>query len=58
MTPKDIPKTTITTPFGSFTFNYSCFSLRNEGATFQRLMDRLLGDFPFCVVYIDDILIF
>ena len=55
---EDIPKTAITTPFGTFTFNYSCFGLRNAGATFQRLMDGILGDFPFCVCYVDDILVF
>ena len=58
MHPGDIPKTAVTTPFGSFTFNYSCFGLRNAGATFQRMMDGILGDLPFCVCYIDDILIY
>ena len=58
MNPDDVPKTAITTPFGTYTFNYSCFGLRNAGATFQRMMDDLLGDLPFCVVYIDDILVF
>ena len=58
MNKEDIPKTAITTPFGTYTFNYSCFGLRNAGATFQRLMDGILGDLPFCVCYIDDILVF
>lgn len=28
---EDVPKTAVTTPFGTFTFNYSCFGLRNPG---------------------------
>ena len=56
--PDDIPKTAIITPFGSYTFAYSTFGLRNAGATFQRLMDGILGDLSFCICYVDDILIF
>ena len=58
MHPEDIPKTAIVTPFGTYTFNYSCFGLKNAGATFQRLMDNILGDLPFCVCYVDDVLVF
>jgi len=56
--PEDIPKTAVITPFGTYTFNYSTFGLRNSGATFQRLMDGILGDLPFCACYVDDILVF
>ena len=56
--PEDVPKTAIITPFGTYTFSYSTFGLRNSGATFQRLMDGILGDLPYCVCYVDDILIF
>ena len=34
------------------------FGLRNAGNTFQPLMDQVLGDPPFCFVYMDNILIF
>ena len=43
VTPSDVPKTAIMTPFGSFVFHYSTFGLKNSGATFQRMMDNILG---------------
>ena len=60
VTPSDLPKTAITTPFGSFEFYYSTFGLKDSGAMFQRMMDNILGHLSFVVVYvyIDDILIF
>ena len=58
MAPEDICKTTIITPFGMFEFLRLPFGLRNAGNTFQRLMDSILGDLPFCFVYVDDILVF
>jgi Reverse transcriptase (RNA-dependent DNA polymerase) len=33
------------------------FSLKNAGMTFQRLMDRIFFDLPFCFVYLDDLLV-
>ena len=58
MNPADIPKTAITKPLKTYASNYSCFRFRNAGATFQCMMDDVLGDLPFCIVYVDDILIF
>ena len=55
--PDDVPKTAITTPFGTYVFHYSTFGLRNSGATFQRMMDQIFGHLLCCKVYIDDILI-
>ena len=54
----DIPKTAIATPFGTFLFRYSTFGLRNSGASFQRMMDNIFADVPFCRCYVDDIIIF
>ena len=34
------------------------FGLRNAGITFQWMMDQILGNLPYCFVYIDDILVF
>lgn len=55
--PADIPKTSITTPFGLFEFPYMSFGLRNAAQTFQRFLDEVLRDLDFCHSYIDDILV-
>ena len=55
---EDIQKTAIITPFGMFEFLCMLFGLRNAGNTFQGLMDVVLGEQPFCFVYVDDILIY
>ena len=51
-------KTAIIAPYEMFEFLRMPFGLLNAGNTFQRLMDQVLGDLPFCFVYVDDILIF
>ena len=58
MAEEDICKTAIITPFGMFEFLRLPFGLRNAGNTFQRMMDSILGDLPYCFTYVDDILIF
>ena len=54
----DIPKTAITTPFGMFEYLKMPFGLKNSGATFQRLMHKVLDGLSYVFVYLDDILIF
>ena len=55
---EDVEKTAIITPFWMFEFLVMPFGLRNAGNTFQRLMNQILGDLPYCFAYVDDILIF
>jgi len=56
--PKDVPKTAFITPFGHFEYLVVPFGLTNAPATFQTLMNSLLGHLHFVSVYLDDILIF
>lgn len=56
---KSIPMTGFVTPFGFFHWRYMPFGLRNAPATFGRLVCKLvLGCESFCLVYLDDILVF
>ena len=54
---QDIPKTAVTTPFGSFEFLAMPFGLRNAAQTFQRFIDTVLRGLDFIYCYLDDILI-
>ena len=55
--PDHVCKTAITTPFGLFEFTRMPFGLRNAAQTFQRFIDNVLANLPFCFKYIDDLLI-
>ena len=61
MDPDSKEKTAFITPDGLYKFNVMPFSLCNDHATIQRLMQCVLvglgGDKGFCNVFIDDILI-
>ncbi|GFX44835.1 hypothetical protein TNCV_1901481 [Trichonephila clavipes] len=52
----DIPKTAVTTPWGLYEYTHLCFGLVNAPQTFMRFMHEVLRGFPFCFVYLDDIL--
>lgn len=60
MAEKDIEKTAFITTAGLYEFVRMPFGLKNEPATFQRLMNEILREYinKFCIVYLDDILIF
>lgn len=51
-------KTGFLTPFGQFEWTRMTMGLCNAPATFQRLMNRVLGEnmYKFCLAYLDDII--
>ena len=57
VTPEDVPKTAIITPFGLYEFLRMPFGLKNAAQAFQRLMDTVCRGLDSAFVYIDDILV-
>lgn len=60
MNPEDIPKTAFTAVGGHYEFIRMPFGLTNAPATFQRFMNKLLGEIigKSCLVYMDDIIVY
>ncbi|GBM46445.1 Retrovirus-related Pol polyprotein from transposon 297 [Araneus ventricosus] len=55
--PEDREKTAFTTGQGLWQFKVMPFKLCNAPATFERLMETILGGLSSCLVYLDDIII-
>lgn len=57
---QDKAKTAFILPMGLFEFNRMPFGLTNAPGTFQRLMERCLGDLNFeaTLIYLDDIIVY
>ena len=57
--PKDRYKTAFTISFGQYEWNVMPFGLKNAPSEFQRIMNDIFNAHSkFCIVYIDDVLIF
>lgn len=60
MYPFEGEKTAFTTPFGLYEFERIPFGLCNAPATFQRLMQRCLGNLvnDYLLIYLDNVIVF
>jgi hypothetical protein len=60
MADKDKDKTAFYTPRGTFRYKRMPFGLAGSGYTFQRCMDRVLGDaaYDYAMAFIDDVVIY
>ena len=56
MAEKDREKTAFTAGNRLWQYNVMAFGLCNAPATFERLMDTILGDLR-CLIYLDDIIV-
>ena len=57
--PKDRYKTAFTIPFGQYEWNVMPFGLKKAPSEFQIIMNDIFNAYSkFCIVYIDDVLIF
>jgi len=57
--PKDRYKTAFTVLFCQYEWNVMSFGLKNAPSKFQRIMNDIFNaHLKFCIVYIDDVLIF
>ena len=56
--PEDVEKTAICSPLGSLEYIRMAFALRNSVSTSQRFIDNTIRELPYCLAYLDDVLVF
>ena len=58
MSEESIAKTAFSTPDGHYEFLRMPFGLTNGPKEFSRIMNMVLGDLPFVIIFVDDITVF